>query len=156
MLEGKNIKFHRLLSILAVLLLFSCAKPSLITKREAVINEAIELYLGTPYKFGGSSYEGIDCSGLVMNVYRRAGIEVPRSTREQIKGGERINFRELRFGDVVFFKRSYHRKIGESLHVGIYLGDNRFVHASKSKGVIVDSLNKNYWKRLFLEARRFY
>lgn len=119
------------------------------------MQEAIESYIGTSYKFGGSSYDGIDCSGLVKMVYRRVGIDLPRTTREQLTMGKRVNFFELRFGDLLFFRSPAKEQKGKSLHVGLYMGDGRFVHASKSRGVVVDSLLKNFWQELFLEGRRF-
>ena len=119
------------------------------------MQEAIESYIGTPYKFGGSSYEGIDCSGLVKMVYHRVGIDLPRTTQEQLKMGTKVNFIELIFGDVLFFKGPSTRQKVKSLHAGLYMGDGRFVHASKSRGVVVDSLLKNFWQELFLEGRRF-
>ena len=144
-----------ILSILFAFVLLSCARPQLITNRRAVMQEAIDSYLGTPYQFGGSSYKGIDCSGLVKRVYQRVGIDLPRNTHEQLKKGKRVHFTELRFGDVLFFKSPSKGQKGESMHAGIFMGDGRFVHASKSRGVIVDSLYKDYWRKLFFDGRRF-
>ena len=141
---------------LCIPLLFSCAGPSLTPSRQVVMKEAIKSYLGTPYQFGGTSYDGMDCSGLVMRVFQRVGIELPRSTREQIKMGERVPFGGLRFGDAVFFTSPSSADKGKFLHVGIYLGDDRFVHASKGNGVVIDVFSKNYWQRLFLEGRRYF
>jgi cell wall-associated NlpC family hydrolase len=119
------------------------------------MQEAIEGYLGTPYQWGGSSPAGIDCSGLVMRVYQRVGIDLPRNTNGQRRWGRSVGFQDLQFGDVLFFRGQAGGEGGKSLHAGIFLGGGRFVHASKSRGVIVDDLDEGYWLGLFLEGRRF-
>lgn len=117
-----------------------------------LIQRALAL-LGTPYRWGGMSPDkGFDCSGLVGYVFRNAlGIELPRVSRDMAQTGERIQDRsELNAGDLVFFGRR-----GRVDHVGIYLGNGRFVHApSRGKDVTVSSLDSGYWSHKFLLARR--
>ncbi len=107
--------------------------------------------IGKPYRYGGNSPSGFDCSGLVQYSYSRAGIEVPRTTRSQRKSGVSINSQSLRAGDLMFFDQEGRK----SSHVGIYIGDGRFVHApSSGKHVRVDRLDAKYWKKHFAGARR--
>ena len=121
--------------------------------REAAL-EAAELaktMVGKPYRYGGHSPTGFDCSGLVYYSYSRAGIAVPRTTRSQLKVGVPITSKSLRVGDLVFFDQEG-RKFS---HVGIYIGNGRFVHApSSGKHVRIDSLNQRYWRKHFVAARR--
>ena len=121
------------------------------TPREKILFEVIK-FLDTPYKYGGNTENGIDCSAFTKQVYQSSiALELPRSTREQFKVGENISKYDLKFGDLVYFnttKRSYPG------HVGIYLGDDQFVHASRSLGVTVSSLSDLYYKKRFVGARR--
>ncbi len=107
-------------------------------------------YVGVPYVWGGESFGGVDCSGFVQAVFRRNGIELPRTADAQFEVGRRIAQEGLQPGDLVFFQ-TYAE--GAS-HVGIYLGDGRFVHASASDGVRVDSLSDDYYSSRYLGARR--
>jgi hypothetical protein len=123
-----------------------------LTPREKILFEVIK-YLDTPYKYGGNSGNGIDCSAFTKQVFENSvSIELPRSAREQYSAGERIDKDELKFGDLVFFNTRRRNNPG---HVGIYLGDNQFVHASRKLGVTVDSLDEKYYKARFTGARRF-
>lgn len=119
---------------------------------KGVLQRALAL-LGTPYRWGGTSPDsGFDCSGLVGYVFRNAlGIELPRVSREMAKSGQLIADRSaLAAGDLVFFG-----KHGEVDHVGIYVGDGRFVHAPRTgRDVTVSSLETGYWSEKFLSARR--
>lgn len=119
---------------------------------KGVLQRALAL-LGTPYRWGGTSPDsGFDCSGLVGYVFRNAlGIELPRVSREMAKTGLPIADRsKLAEGDLVFFGRS-----GQIDHVGIYVGNGRFVHAPRTgRDVTVSSLETGYWSEKFLEARR--
>lgn len=108
--------------------------------------------VGRPYRYGGRSPSGFDCSGLVRYSYAAAGMTVPHSTKQLKRHTRRIDSREMRKGDLLFFRengRAYS-------HVGIYLGDGSFVHApSSGKRVRTDTLDDPYWKKSFIDARRF-
>ncbi len=116
----------------------------------AALLGAVNLYLGTPYKYGGNGLGGIDCSGFSKNVLDAAGIDIPRTSADQYRRGKPTS--KPSFGDLVFFRM----KGGGVDHVGVYLGANRFAHASSSSGVTIDSLNDDYYRSRFLGARRFY
>ena len=118
-----------------------------------VLKEAYK-YLGTPYKFGGSTSSGMDCSGLVINAYDAAGIQMPRISREQANEGKEIRIREVQEGDLLFFNTS-----GKGIsHVGIVEkiknGEIFFIHSSTSKGVIISSMEESYWSKRFVKATR--
>ncbi len=103
-----------------------------------------------PYKRGGLSKGGVDCSGLVYLTFRsKLGCIIPRTTALQVKTGRKIAINDLRAGDLVFFQTGLF-----SRHVGIYMGDSTFLHASSSRGVILSSLKENYWEKRFWTARR--
>jgi cell wall-associated NlpC family hydrolase len=110
-------------------------------------------HLGTPYRFGGATESGFDCSGFVRNVFSEVGMQLPHSAREQFNMGERVASDDLQPGDLVFF-RTYRR---DASHVGIYVGDSLFIHAaSHGKDVRVDSLDEAYYKAHWLGARRLH
>ena len=122
-------------------------------KVRSLLESAVAL-IGTPYRWGGTSTEGFDCSGLVSYVFRNAvGIELPRVSREMAADSEAkliSSTNELRQGDLVFFG---HR--GRVDHVGIYVGEGRFLHSpSTGKDVRVDTLLSGYWSNKFMQARR--
>ncbi len=102
---------------------------------------------GTRYRMGGSSKRGIDCSAFVQTAFSDAfGMSLPRSTAEQRYLGRKINRNELRKGDLVFFRGNK--------HVGVYVGNNKFMHASTSIGVTISSLDDDYWSRHYTQSRR--
>jgi cell wall-associated NlpC family hydrolase len=107
-------------------------------------------YLGVPYAWGGTSFGGVDCSGFVWAVFAKNGIYLPRTADAQFEEGRHVSTRDLRAGDLVFFQ-TY--AIGAS-HVGIYLGNGKFVHASSSNGVRVDQLAEDYYSSRYIGARR--
>jgi cell wall-associated NlpC family hydrolase len=121
-----------------------------VPKRAALIHEALR-YLGRPYRWAGIGRGGFDCSGLVFRVFTALGIALPHSSSGQYGGGTAVPAARLVPGDLVFF-RTYNS--GPS-HVGIYLGANRFIHASVMRGVIVSSMDEPYYRARFLGARRY-
>ena len=118
----------------------------------AQLNEQLNHWRGTPYRYGGLSRGGVDCSGFVYLTFRdQFAMQLPRSTIDQTDIGTRIDKSDLLPGDLVFFKTGS----GENgLHVGIYDTDNTFIHASTSQGVIRSSLDNVYWRKVFWQARR--
>lgn len=120
--------------------------------QERVLMEIIK-FMNTPYKFGGNSIDGIDCSAFTQTVFRDAlSITIFRSAREQFTQGEIIKEKEkLEFGDLVFFNTRRRVRPG---HVGIYIGENLFAHASTKHGVTISSLDHNYYSARYMGARR--
>lgn len=117
----------------------------------AVVDNALS-WLGSPYRMGGSARSGIDCSGLVRAVYGSLGLVLPRTAAGQFQQGIPVADAELRPGDLVFFENTY--KSGIS-HVGIYVGDGKFVHAAgRKRGVVVTPLAEPYYRSRFIGARR--
>jgi cell wall-associated NlpC family hydrolase len=107
--------------------------------------------VGRPYKYSGHSPQGFDCSGLVLYSYRKAGIELPHGTAELRQISRTVSSNEMRKGDLIFFDING-RKYS---HVGIYAGNNRFIHAASSrKAVRIDNLLDAYWKERLREVRR--
>jgi cell wall-associated NlpC family hydrolase len=119
-----------------------------------VIVQSAKLQMGIPYKFGGNSpSEGFDCSGLALYSHHINGISIPRRTVEQFKLGKHINRAELNSGDLLFF-----RTMGQSVsHVGIYMGNDIFIHAPNSrKNVETETLANPYYTKRYLGARRYW
>jgi len=123
------------------------------TIREKMLMEVIK-YLNTPYKYGGNTKDGMDCSAFTQILYRDVfNINLERSARLQYSQGSVVaESEELKFGDLVFFNTRKRVKPG---HVGIYIGDNLFAHASTKKGVTITALDYDYYSRVFMGARRF-
>ncbi|WP_297478269.1 NlpC/P60 family protein [uncultured Photobacterium sp.] len=115
-----------------------------------MFNRVYRNWKGTPYRYGGSSKKGIDCSAFVQvgysSVYKKA---LPRTTLQLVKKGKKVNRNNAKEGDLVFFRTGRN-----SRHVGIYLGNLKFMHASQSKGVIISRLDNPYWRRHFWQIRR--
>jgi len=117
-----------------------------------VLDEAIA-WIGTPYKLGGNTRRGIDCSGLTCMAFEKAiGLKLPRNSGEQAIFSRRIRRSDIRPGDLVFFVS---RRGGDRInHVAIYMGDNSIIHSTSSQGVTVSCLDEEYWKSHFYSCGR--
>lgn len=155
-----------LLLLVSVISLLACAGPQTVsrsvekpvpvvvppsTAAPTVIGTARQM-LGAPYRYGGTSPGGFDCSGLVNYAYRSAGIRIPRTSSEQFQQSNRVSLQDLQPGDLLFFRLSP-PKIS---HVAIYDRDGRFIHApSSGKRVSYASLDNPYWRKHLVGAGRF-
>ncbi|HEX4870866.1 MAG TPA: C40 family peptidase [Nevskiaceae bacterium] len=149
----------RLLGLSLGLLLGACsarfdrpqaeAEAPLDAIRQAIVLEALG-QIGRPYRYGGETPDGFDCSGLVRHAYRQAGLTVPRTTREQHAAGRPVPLDRLRPGDLLFYRFGGSGKID---HVALYLGDGEAVHAPASgKSVIVAPVASPYWMARYVDA----
>lgn len=156
--------FLRYLAIIGFIsLLVACSGPvykakyqgnSSPSSNNAVLRKARAL-LGKPYHYGGNTPStGFDCSGFVQYTHAAAGIDLPRTTYQQLRATHRINRQQLRPGDLVFFRINRKRFVS---HVGIYLGNSKFIHSpSSGKQVSIASLNNPYWKKAYTSAGRVF
>jgi lipoprotein Spr/probable lipoprotein NlpC len=115
-----------------------------------VLYQQLEAWEGAPYRLGGLSKKGVDCSGFVYMTYlNRFNIRLPRSTYRQSQAGKTVFRKNLSAGDLVFFRIGYSTR-----HVGVYLENGLFAHASKSSGVMISDLQDNYWSKRYWKAVR--
>lgn len=115
------------------------------------LNSEIESWINVPYKYGGNDKQGVDCSGFINAIYLSVyKIQLPRTTKEIFKKSTPIKKENLQEGDLVFFKINGN----DVSHVGIYLAQNKFVHASSSKGVVISLLNNTYYENHYLGGGR--
>lgn len=157
---------HAALAVIAALCLAGCAAPSVVEPQRAEVSAAepapastggraaaVALQqVGAAYRYGGSSPAGFDCSGLVQYSYRAAGKSVPRTTGQLWDTAGTVAYDDLQAGDLLFFRFD-----GKMSHVGIYVGDEKFVHApSTGRKVTVDSLNAGHYRRALVRAGRLH
>lgn len=149
---------HSVAGMMLLALLTGCASfPEHPVSHQAATPEArdqvVEIalaQLGQPYVYGGSNPGGFDCSGLVHYAYRRAGLEVPRTTSQQYRQAQRVARRNLQPGDLVFF-----RLRGSVSHVGLYLGDGEMIHApSTGNDVRIEPIDERFWSNRFAGGAR--
>lgn len=155
-------KFYRQLypHILLALILMSCtgtmttsrSRPDLKNPKNALLWDHAQNFLGIPYRLGGSDRSGMDCSGLVVRLYRDVyGIKLPHKTHQLYRKGHAVSLRALEVGDLIFFRET---KGTNPSHVGVYLGDGQFIHASNTRGVILSGLKDAYYKKRIVGVRR--
>ncbi|MDG6896742.1 hypothetical protein A6A19_01705 [Actinobacillus delphinicola] len=126
-------------------------EPELSVKQQMNLRTQImkgyQQWRGVPYRYGGESRRGMDCSAFVQTIFRNnLGMRLPRSTSQQKNLGKPVEKKELQIGDLIFFNRN--------THVGIYVGNGRFVHASTRKGITIAELNNVYFKNRYTQSRR--
>lgn len=145
--------------ILFTILTISCVTKKHLPKNENrspienknKLNSEIESWVNVPYKYGGNDKHGVDCSGFVNAIYLSVyNMKLPRTTKELFSISTTIKKENLQEGDLVFFKIGSN----EVSHVGIYIEQNKFIHASSSKGVIVSLLNNQYYENHFIRGGR--
>ncbi|OOF35632.1 C40 family peptidase [Rodentibacter heidelbergensis] len=158
---------NRLFFIMITLSLFACSSGNQEREEYAInykgriddpimaitlLSEQQYEWAGTPYVLGGQSRRGIDCSGFVQKTFfDRFNITLPRTTKDQAKYGKLIHKEEIQTGDLIFFKTG---RGPNGYHVGIYVKNGQFLHASTKGGVIYSSIHSPYWTKTFWQVRR--
>lgn len=143
--------------VFATLVVFySCGGHKSKRSRIETVIKTARSYTGTPYKWGGTTRSGMDCSGLLLNSFKAIKYDIPRTSTQQSKIGKRVSKNEIKEGDLVFFATG--KKKRKITHVGlvteVHGKDVKFIHASSSLGVTESKLNSNYYKKRFRQARR--
>jgi len=146
----------KLLFFSVILLLFSACGAKKMTptvtrkSNEEKLVQVFKKYEHTPYQYGGTNSHGFDCSGFVQKAYLEAfNLKIPRTTKELISTGKKVTKNNYKIGDLLFFRPSK-----KYYHVGIYSGNNTFIHSASSTGVTKTNLNNPYWKKYYLRTRR--
>jgi lipoprotein Spr len=122
-------------------------------KGDSDLYQEASSWIGVPYRYGGMDRSGIDCSGLAGIIYQEVyHISLPRTVDDLVDGGKPISGRHFREGDLLFFKNT---RTGPADHVGIYLGGDKFIHASTSSGVIISDFEDEFYRKKFITARRY-
>jgi len=138
-----------LLSIAGAVVLFTAGAGSAFASQTS-LSDTVDTVIGTPYKWGGTTTDGFDCSGFILYVFNKFDVKLPRTSESQSQSGEEVDQDNLQLGDLVFFNTS-----GKGIsHVGIYVGDGQFAHASSSKGVRISKLSEDYYSKRYVTARR--
>ena len=153
-----SLKLSSAVFILILLVFSGCSAGDLARQRKAqLVVQAARSYTGVPYKFGGTTRAGMDCSALLLHSFKSVKVNLPRVSRDQAKIGEKVKLKDLRPGDMVFFATG--KKKNEITHAGIVTSvsgkrEIRFIHASTKLGVTESNLLSNYYMQRFKRARR--
>ena len=156
-----NSKIGHISLLIIFLFISSCVPPAHMyrkgwmfeqDKRERIVRTA-ERYVGIKYRYGGTTLFGFDCSGFVRFVYKKHGLDIPRSSDDQFNSGRKISFGDAMPGDLVFFRMN-----GSGVsHVGIYIGNNRFIHSpSSGKKITYADIESPYWKERYAGAATYF
>lgn len=134
---------------------FNTDRPYFLGTVQKITDKALE-YRGTPYEYGGTDNNGIDCSGLIYNSFQEENVSLPRISRNMAKRGYRLKKNEIETGDLLFFQTG--KSSNRINHVGLVVERDSnaisFIHATTSRGVIVSTLKTPYWSRHFVKAKR--
>lgn len=125
-------------------------EPGILKGKVKNLTDEAKRYIGVPYRFGGITPEGFDCSGFIKYVFDRIGVDLPRSADEQFEKGNKINLNSLKPGDLVFFN-TYDEGVS---HSGIYMGSGDFISATTSQGIAIASMKSGYWHDRYIGASR--
>ena len=148
------------LSLFLIIIHFSSCSPTRKIKSQRVnqVVETAKSFRGTPYRYGGTTRSGIDCSALVFLSFQSAGVNLPRTSAEQSKVGKKVSVHNLEKGDVIFFATGKSRR--KVTHAGIVTsarrGNIQFIHSSTSLGVTEDNVYSPYWSQRVVRARRIF
>ncbi|MFD2034932.1 C40 family peptidase [Belliella marina] len=164
-MNTKPRKFYTIKNIFIFILLLasfqlsSCSSTKKIRRQNiSQVVDTAKSYRGTPYRYGGTTRSGIDCSALIYHSFASVGVTMPRTSEQQSKIGRKVSGNKLEKGDVVFFATG--KKKRQVTHAGIVTGNNRgqvlFIHSSTSLGVTEDNLNNKYWSKAYLFGRRVF
>ncbi|MBN7810093.1 C40 family peptidase [Algoriphagus sp. H41] len=155
---GKKIRIPFLFLLILLAFAPGCKSKKKVAKESPAFTviETARTYRGTPYKYGGTTRAGMDCSALVFHSYYSVGINLPRMSADQSKVGQKVKLDQVEPGDLLFFATG--KRKNQVTHSGIVTeverDDIRFIHASSSLGVTEDFMSNNYWKKAFLFATR--
>ncbi|WP_084137469.1 C40 family peptidase [Paenibacillus pasadenensis] len=141
----------RLIVFLSCMMLFIGGGSVLADKSaSSELIDSVDEVIGTPYKWGGTTVKGFDCSGFILHIFNQFDVKLPRTSKSQAEVGNKVDKEELREGDLVFFNTS-----GRGIsHAGIYIGEGKFAHSSSSKGVTISKLSDDYYEKRYVTARR--